>query len=117
MYFPIFATISKKQWLRERALLAAKNIDVYSTNSTILDKIPGMSQEYKSIDTVMQTEDVVNYPVEFLNSLDLPGLPPHKLNLKIGVPIVLLRNIDPPKLCNGTRLAVKKCLTTSSKLL
>jgi hypothetical protein len=32
------------------------------------------------------------------------------INLKIGVPIILLRNIDPPRLYNGTRLAVKKCL-------
>lgn len=58
----------------------------------------------------MNQDEVVNYPTEFLNSLDLPGIPPHVLTLKIGVPISLLRNINPPRLCNGTRLSVKKMM-------
>ena len=58
----------------------------------------------------MNQDEAVNYQSEFLNSLDLAGLPPHIINLKIGVPIILLRNTDPPRLCNGTRLAVNKLL-------
>jgi hypothetical protein len=34
-------------------------------------------------------------------------VPPHKLRLKVGAPIILLRNINPKNgLCNGTRLQV-----------
>lgn len=49
----------------------------------------------------------MNFPTEFLNSLDISGLPPHSLALKVGVPIIMLRNLNPPRLCNGTRLAVQ----------
>lgn len=50
----------------------------------------------------------MNYQTELLNSIDLPGLPPHYLALKIGAPIIMLSNINQPQLCNGTRLAGKK---------
>lgn len=97
-------------WLSERAILAAKNKDVNDLNIAIQYKIFGETFTYKSINCLMDQNEVVNYPTEFLNSLDLPGVPPHILQLKIGVPIILLRNINQPKLCNGTRLAVKKLM-------
>lgn len=41
----------------------------------------------------------------------MPGLPPHNLQLKVGSVVIMLRNINQPRLCNGTRLAVKKLMS------
>lgn len=98
--------------MSERAILAAKNVDVIDINIRIQNMLETESFSFKSIDTVVEENEGVNFPTEFLNSLDLPGLPPHKLILKIGSPIILLRNLCAPKLCNGTRLVVKKIFGT-----
>lgn len=52
----------------------------------------------------------VNNPVltpDFLNSLNVQGLPKHSIRLKVGCPVMLLRNLDPRGgLMNGTRLQI-----------
>ena len=48
--------------------------------------------------------------MEVLNSQNPPGLPPHELKLKEGCPIILLCNLDTPRLMNGTRLIVKRLM-------
>ncbi|KAJ8895238.1 hypothetical protein PR048_000563 [Dryococelus australis] len=93
-------------WLSERAILAAKNMVVNELNFKIQNEIAGELRTYKSVDSATNQDDV-NCPPEFLNSLDLPGLPPHNLQLKVGSVIIMLRNINQPRLCNGTRLAGK----------
>ncbi|XP_049316944.1 uncharacterized protein LOC125779714 [Bactrocera dorsalis] len=97
-------------WLRERAILAPKNIHINAINFQIQAKLPGVVTTYKSIDSAMNQDEAKNYPTEFLNSLEPAGMPPHCLNPKVGSLIILLRNINSPKLCNGTRLAVKNLL-------
>ena len=95
-------------WLSERAILAPTNQSVHLINESLLDQIPTEEQVYLSIDTTTEIDDAVQYPTEFLNSLTPTGMPPHRLRLKIGTPILLLRNLDPPKLCNGTKLIVRR---------
>jgi hypothetical protein len=72
------------------------------------DLLPRDLVAYKSIDTVCDATEAVNYPTEFLNLLGLPGKPPHNLQLKVGSPVILLRNLNPSWFCNGTRLVIKK---------
>ena len=55
------------------------------------------------------------YPSEFLNGLTVSGLPPHSLRLKLGMIVMLLRNIRPAKGdCNGTRYIL---ISVSPRLL
>ncbi|CAI6344694.1 unnamed protein product [Macrosiphum euphorbiae] len=97
-------------WISERAILAAKNRDVDSLNCIIQSKIDGELRSYKSVDSVTDENEATNYPSEFLNSLDVPGIPLHNLQLKMGSIIIMLRNLHHPKLCNSTRLSVKKLM-------
>ncbi|GFW65337.1 ATP-dependent DNA helicase [Trichonephila clavipes] len=94
-------------WLKERAILTPTNDSANNINNFLLNKLTSKHAKYESVDIVMEAKDAVHYPVEFLNTLNPPGMPPHVLNLKIGAPIMLLRNLNPPKLCNGTKLQVK----------
>ena len=48
-------------------------------------------------------EGILIYPVEYLNSINCSGLPLAKLALKVGCPIMVLRNINPGEgVCNGS---------------
>ena len=66
---------------------------------------PGESEIVRSYDKIIKDAQQASFPMEFLNTLNITGLPPHLLNLKIGLPVILIRNVNPAcGLCNGTRL-------------
>ncbi|XP_017470169.1 PREDICTED: ATP-dependent DNA helicase pif1-like [Rhagoletis zephyria] len=98
--------IRNPDWLCERAVLSPKNESVHNINKKIMEGLVGESKIYTSIDTVMSSDDSTSYLVEFLNTLELTDVPSLKLELKIGVPVLLMRNLYAPRLCNGTRLCV-----------
>ena len=77
------------------------------TNEKILQKMPGHEIICHTADTIEDEHDHAAHdiPQEVLHSLDLPSLPLFELKMKIGCPLILLRNLDPTKgLCNGTRM-------------
>ncbi|KAF0748275.1 hypothetical protein AaE_007399, partial [Aphanomyces astaci] len=106
--------VTKQQYLAERALLAPTNAVVTKLNNAILKLLPGAVHEYASADSVVDDgsgipaeQTAINFPVEFLNTLNINGFPEHVLQLKVGAPIMLLRNLCPANgLCNGTRLTI-----------
>ncbi|GAU47015.1 hypothetical protein TSUD_403250 [Trifolium subterraneum] len=61
-----------------------------------------------STNSSVDVPDDVHTP-EFLNTIAASGLPNHKLRLKVGVPVMLMRNMDQPfGMCNDTRLIITK---------
>jgi len=73
------------------------------------DNLPGAQVDFLSADFAEDTEVANTYPFKFLNTLEVSGMPSHKLSFKIGAPVMLLRNLDPlAGLCNGTRLIIRR---------
>lgn len=93
-----------------KAILCCKNSHVEEINEKALLLMTNNNpiECFKSVDRTDEDEhSQMLFPTEFLNSIELTGLPPHNLNLKIGAPVILLRNIDPTRgLCNGTRMMI-----------
>ena len=104
--FPNLAeNIEDQNWIEGRALLAPTNKEVQMMNDILSAKLPGSAEIMRSADQLENTEDVLHFNVEYLNSLTPSGCPPHALLLKRGIPLMLLRNLNPREgLCNGTKL-------------
>lgn len=97
-----------------RAILTTRN----DTASIINNIYEEPAQSFELVDSCDSIYDP-HHPVtdEFLKSLLPNGFPQSVMKLKIGVPIMLLRNINASKgLCNGTRLIVtrlhRNCIRT-----
>ncbi|XP_027109528.1 uncharacterized protein [Coffea arabica] len=94
--------------ITNRCILTPKNTCVDDINEIMIDRFPGQLFVYMSTDQTINERDQFDYE-DFLNSLNPKGLPPHKLVLKEGCPIILLRNLNPAEgLCNGMRLICRQ---------
>jgi hypothetical protein len=102
------------KFLAGRMIMTPKNDDVDNINMVITDSIPGICWTFDSADNIVSDggtkldESIVDIITpEFLHTLDAPSLPPHRLKLKVGCPVIMLRNLAPSDgLCNGTRLTI-----------
>ena len=111
-YPNLLGDMHNMDYFQNRAILAPKNLIVEKVNEYVLDLLPGEERIYLSYDTPVTSKTGTNvvddvHTPEFLNTIVASGLPNHKLRLKVGVPVMLLRNIDQSLgLCNGTRLII-----------
>ena len=112
VYPKLSARYSDQLYLQNRAILTPTNETADSINSHVESLIPGAEREYLSSDRIAKSPGThesydLMYPIEFLNSLNGNNFPHHRLILKKGVPIMMLRNLDQSGgLCNGTWLIV-----------
>ncbi|CAF2105628.1 unnamed protein product [Brassica napus] len=101
--------IQDPKFFQQRAILCPTNEDVNMINDHMFSKLDGEEMVFISSDSIdpSDTGSVNNdaLSTDFLNSIKVSGLPNHSLRLKIGCPVMLLRNINPNEgLMNGTRL-------------
>ncbi|XP_042036669.1 ATP-dependent DNA helicase pif1-like [Salvia splendens] len=100
--------------LHDRAILAPTLdvVDLVNQYMISLDQSDG--RVYFSSDSISKSDQSSNgfakiHSVEFLNNLKCSATPNHELLLKVGTPVMLLRNIDHANgLCNGTRLIITR---------
>jgi hypothetical protein len=103
----------RAEYIIQRAILTPLNQHVDAVNAQMMEWMStfdaGAEQrEYLSADGIVGEDGRGGlYPTEFLNSLNFSGVPPHKLLLRVGCPIILLRNLT-GGLANGTRLIVTR---------
>ena len=89
--------------------MAPLNTDVDKINFAVLKMLPGDEHVTESADSLEDDRHIIDYPIEHLHSLTPAGLPPHRLAIKIGMPLILLRNLNMKAgLCNGTRITVRR---------
>ena len=97
----------------QRVILCPTNDDCDLLNTQILRKYfkPHGEAIYKSVDEVLDENhkpgNELEFPLEYVHKQTPSGIPPHHLHLRIGVIVILLRNLNPEGgLCNGTRIVV-----------
>jgi len=95
------------------AVLSPTNAQVDQLNRDTLKKLPGKSKTYEAIDEVVDYDLLDCHAgeanLENIATKTPTGFPHHKLELKVGSIVILIRNISiPDGLCNGTRLIVEQ---------
>ena len=109
VYPNLLSNFNKSGWMKGRAILAPTNKQVDQINNLIAEFFPGRPAVLTSSDGLINPDDFQRFNTEYLNTLAPSGLPNHRLFLKRGMPLMLLRNLNPKKgLCNGTRLIFQR---------
>lgn len=94
---------------------------VPSSEELMTNVFPNFNEHYKnptwvSVSVILYINPgeyrsgAVSYEVECLNSWDLFTLSPHEWYHNVCAPIILLRNLHPPRPCYRTRLVVRKMM-------
>ena len=96
------------RYVTGRTVLAPKREHVAEINKRMLERMPGALHEHLSIDSAVDDASGV-WSTELCNQHDPPGLQQHRLQLKVGAVVILIRNMRPELgMCNGTRLIIER---------
>ena len=104
----VFPDVNNHDAVKTAALLTVDNRTALRLNENILKRLDGEERTFLSTDTTDKANGLESDPAVFATETP-PGMPPHRLTLKIKAQVVLLRNISVEQgLCNGTRLTIEE---------
>ena len=75
----------------KRATLAMTNVGIDGINNSVLQQLPGRMHTLYSHDTIHGGSDLYTMP-EQIHSVNIPEIPPHELQLKVGTMVMFIRN-------------------------
>ncbi|XP_072090602.1 uncharacterized protein [Arachis hypogaea] len=110
----MLSNLSIENYFKDRAILAPTLDCVTDVNNKMTAGLPRHERDYLSSDFVCAEEENIEFELDafllkILNGINYSGLPPHKLIVKVGAPVMLLLNIDQTNsLCNRTRMQVRR---------
>ena len=94
-------------YFKKRAILTGTNSDLKELNESLLHQVPGETKTYLSINSCMDPDDAAYVGTEVLYTIEMSGMPEHRLFLKVGAIIILVRNLHVHmKDVNGTRYII-----------
>ncbi|KAH7542511.1 hypothetical protein FEM48_Zijuj02G0081700 [Ziziphus jujuba var. spinosa] len=114
MYPSFSENINDPSYLQERSILPPTLDFVESINEYVISLNRTEENTYLSSNATCKSDSNIVligdlHTPEFLNAIKCSGMLNHQLKLKVGVPVMLLRNVDHSSgLCNGTRLVITR---------
>ncbi|XP_076047303.1 ATP-dependent DNA helicase Pif1-like [Oratosquilla oratoria] len=105
VYEELEANANSYLYFQKRAIICPRNEDVGYINEVIFEIIKGDEHIYRSEDKPIGNDEI-EVQTTVYNKMNSPSVPLHELKLKVGCVIMIMRNLCPPKLCNGTCIMV-----------
>ncbi|KAK2401732.1 ATP-dependent DNA helicase PIF1 [Trifolium repens] len=112
VYPKILFNFQNPNLFQNQAILCPTLEVVEKVNDFVFSLFPGESKEYLSVDKPFKFDEEHQlqgdwFKPQLLNDIKSSAIPNHRLTLKVGFPIMLLRNLDHAKgLSNDTMMRV-----------
>ena len=111
VYGDFEANYDNETYLSERAIMSSTNDVIQACNFEMVKRIPTGDKPvfFLSRDICQDPDDQARFDSDCLNQIETSGLPPHRLFLKVGAIIILIKNLSVRmKHVNGGRYIITR---------
>jgi hypothetical protein len=86
----------------DKNMILAFTLDQCSIiNDAVMSRFPGAPEYRVATDDLSECRQPDEYPQEYVSSMNIHGVPPAVLPLQINARYMIVRNANPPAICNG----------------